>query len=108
MRRFSAMAKYRAFGVILTVLFVIILISACSKDAGPKWKLVGTGDCPGQDIAHSSGPNPDPAKCTDAVRGQTAVCWDTECTYKNIETGSCKGGVSPGRMYTCTGSKHTR
>lgn len=68
-----------------------------------KWKSVGTGDCPGRDIASSKGPNPDPAKCTDTVRGQTAVCWDQVCTYKNIATGSCTGGVNPGRMYTCDG-----
>ena len=66
-----------------------------------KWKSVGTGDCPGRDVSRSSGPNPDPAKCTDNVRGQTAVCWDQVCTYKNIATGSCTGGVNPGRMYTC-------
>jgi hypothetical protein len=65
------------------------------------WQSVGTGDCPGRDIASSTGPNPDPAKCTDAVRGQTAVCWGQSCTYKNIATGSCTGGVNPGRMYTC-------
>jgi hypothetical protein len=65
------------------------------------WRSVGTGDCPGRDVANSAGPNPDPAKCTDNVRGQTAVCWDQGCTYKNIATGSCTGGVNPGRMYTC-------
>ena len=65
------------------------------------WQSVGTGDCPGRDVSNSSGPNPDPAKCTDNVRGQTAVCWDQGCTYKNIATGSCTGGVNPGRMYTC-------
>jgi hypothetical protein len=71
------------------------------------WHSVGTGDCPGRDVASSTGPYPDPAKCNDAVRGQTAVCWDRNCTYKNIQTGSCTGGVNPGRMYTCKPVGHT-
>jgi hypothetical protein len=104
MSRFGTMAGQRAFGVGLTVLFVIILISASAQGAGSNnWQSVGTGDCPGRDVASSKGPNPDPAKCTDAVRGQTAVCWGQGCTYKNIATGSCTGGVNPGRMYTCEG-----
>jgi hypothetical protein len=67
------------------------------------WQSTGTGDCPGRDVSNSSGPNPDPAKCTSAVRGQTAVCWDQSCTYKNIATRSCTGGSNPGRLYTCDG-----
>jgi hypothetical protein len=82
MSRFGTMAGQRAFGVGLAVLFVIILISASAQGAGSNnWRSVGTGDCPGRDIAHSAGPNPDPAKCTDAVRGQTAACWGQGCTY---------------------------
>jgi hypothetical protein len=71
------------------------------------WRSVGTGDCPGRDVANSAGPNPDPAKCTDAVRGQTAVCWGQGCTYKNITTVSCTGGANPGRMYTCATTDRT-
>jgi hypothetical protein len=71
------------------------------------WRSVGTGDCPGRDVANSAGPNPDPAKCTNAVRGQTAVCWGQVCTYKNIATGSCTGGANPGRMYTCATTDRT-
>lgn len=67
------------------------------------WRLVGTGDCPGRDVANSKGPNPDPKKCNRNFKGQTAVCWGTGCTYKNIATESCTGGASPGRMYTCDG-----
>jgi hypothetical protein len=65
------------------------------------WRSVGTGDCPGRDVANTSGPNPDPAKCNAGFAGFTAVCWDNVCTYKNVATGSCTGGASPGRMYTC-------
>ena len=77
-------------------------VAVAMAPEGPgKWQSVGTGDCPGRDIAGSKGPNPDPAKCTDAVRGQTAVCWGHGCTYKSIPTDSCTGGANPGRMYTC-------
>ena len=65
------------------------------------WNSAGTGDCPGRDVANSKGPNPDPSKCTAQFAGFTAVCWSGECTYKNLATGSCTGGASPGRMYTC-------
>ena len=102
MNRFADIAGHRIFGVGLTFLFVIIFISASAQSAGSNnWRLVGTGDCPGRDIAGSTGPNPDPGKCTDAVSGHTAVCWSQGCTYKDIETSSCTGGANPGRMYTC-------
>jgi hypothetical protein len=65
------------------------------------WRSVGTGDCPGSDVAGSQGPNPDGAKCTASFKGYTAVCWGNNCTYKNVVTASCRGGASPGRMYTC-------
>jgi hypothetical protein len=65
------------------------------------WRSVGTGDCPGRDVASSTGPNPDPGKCTAAFAGFTAVCWANNCTYKNVPTAQCTGGVNPGRMYTC-------
>jgi len=66
------------------------------------WKSAGTGDCPGSDVANSTGPNPDPSKCTTQFAGFTAVCWSGGCTYKNLATGSCTGGANPGRMYTCS------
>jgi hypothetical protein len=65
------------------------------------WRGVGTGDCPGRDVASSTGPNPDPGKCTAAFAGFTAVCWANNCTYKNVPTAQCTGGANPGRMYTC-------
>ena len=65
------------------------------------WRPVGTGDCPGNDSAGSTGPNPDPSFCTASYNGFTAVCWSQGCTYKHIATSSCTGGASPGRMYTC-------
>ena len=66
------------------------------------WQSVGTGDCPGHDVAGSSGPNPDGGKCSASFSGFTAVCWANGCTYKNVPTASCTGGANPGRMYTCT------
>jgi hypothetical protein len=94
--------QHRAIGAAFTLSLVIVLSCTSAECAGSNfWQSVGLGDCPGRDIAGSSGPNPDPAKCSDAMQGQTAVCWDHGCTYKNIETGSCKGGANPGRMYTC-------
>jgi hypothetical protein len=69
------------------------------------WQSAGTGDCPGGDVANSKGPAPDPGKCNAQFAGYTAVCWAGECTYKNIAAGSCKGGASPGRMFTCRASR---
>jgi len=69
--------------------------------AGSGWESVGTGDCPGRDVASSTGPAPDPAKCNAAFDGFTAVCWSGACTYKNVVTASCTGGANPGRMYRC-------
>jgi len=90
------------FGVGLALLFVTILTSAWAQGSDSKsWRAVGVGDCPGRDVAESTGPNPDDLKCNEAFLGQTAVCWEQSCTYKNIETGLCVGGASPGRMYTC-------
>ena len=77
--------------------------SSTPADSG-QWQSVGAGDCPGRDVASTTGPNPDPSKCTSAMRGQTAVCWGHGCTYKNIATGACRGGANPGRMYTCGGA----
>ncbi len=36
--------------------------------------------------------------------GNTAVCWSSGCTYKNVATAACTGGANPGQMYTCAGS----
>jgi len=68
----------------------------------PRWRLVTTaGDCPGHDVALTKEPNPDAARCTAAFDGFTAVCWTDGCTYKNVATAGCTGGIRPGRMYTC-------
>jgi hypothetical protein len=69
---------------------------------GGAWQPVGVGDCPGRDVSGSRGPYPEPSKCDASFAGQTAVCWSTGCTYKNVPTGQCSGGASPGQMYTCT------
>ena len=68
---------------------------------GGGWQSVGLGDCPGRDVAGSSGPNPDASKCNASFAGSTAVCWTTGCTYKNVATAACTGGANPGQMYTC-------
>jgi uncharacterized protein (TIGR03437 family) len=74
------------------------------------WTLVtNTGDCSGSDVSSSSGSStPDPAKCTSAFNGYTAVCWPgssswgpNSCTYKNISAASCTGGAHPGSLYRC-------
>ena len=69
--------------------------------ASVSWQPAGVGDCPGRDVAGSGGSRPDPAKCTASFAGNTAVCWASGCTYKNVATASCTGGASPGQMYTC-------
>jgi hypothetical protein len=74
---------------------------------GGGWQSVGLGDCPGRDVAGSSGPSPDPSKCNASFAGNTAVCWMTGCTYKNVATGSCTGGANPGQMYTCAAAPAT-
>ncbi len=68
------------------------------------WQPAGVGDCVGRDVGGSRGSTPDPTKCDANSNGQTAVCWANGCTYKNVATSSCKGGTSPGQMYTCVGS----
>jgi hypothetical protein len=65
------------------------------------WQSAGVGDCPGRDVANSQGPYPDPSKCDASFAGQTAVCWQTGCTYKNVPTRHCAGGTHPGQMFTC-------
>jgi hypothetical protein len=67
------------------------------------WQPVGVGDCPGRDVAGSAGSTPDPSKCDGGFVGNTAVCWSSGCTYKNVATGACNGGANPGQMYTCAG-----
>lgn len=66
------------------------------------WTLVGTGDCPGRDVAGSTGPTPLASKCDAKFAGFTAVCWAGNCTYKNVATAACTGGANPGKMYTCS------
>jgi hypothetical protein len=65
------------------------------------WQASGIGDCPGRDVAGTSGPVPDASKCNASFSGFTAVCWSNACTYKNVKTGQCIGGANPGQMYTC-------
>lgn len=77
-----------------------LLLGMTAAVAGT-WQAVGTGDCPGRDVAGSSGPQPDGAKCSAGFNGYTAVCWSQGCTYKNLPTAACTGGANPGRMYTC-------
>lgn len=81
------------------------LAAACvalSTAAGAgTWRSVGTGDCPGRDVAGSPGAQPEGGRCDAAFAGFTAVCWAHGCTYKNLPTGQCTGGANPGRMYTC-------
>lgn len=72
-----------------------------ARPSPPSWQAVGVGDCPGRDVAGSSGPNPDPGRCNAGFAGQTAVCWATGCTYKSVATAACTGGANPGQMYTC-------
>jgi hypothetical protein len=84
---------------VFVVLAILLCISPVVLAQG--WRSVGTGDCPGRDVAGSRGPTPDPAKCDPNFTGYTAVCWNEGCTYKNLATGSCTGGANPGRMYTC-------
>ena len=69
--------------------------------ASGTWQLVGTGDCPGRDVAGSAGAKPDAGKCNASFAGNTAVCWATGCTYKSVATAACTGGANPGQMYTC-------
>jgi hypothetical protein len=71
------------------------------------WQPVGVGDCPGRDVGGTAGSTPDPTKCDAGFSGQTAICWNNGCTYKNIATASCTGGASPGQMYTCNPSALT-
>lgn len=103
MIRIDKVAGQRFFRGGLAVLFAAILITAWAQAAvSNNWRAVGTGDCPGQDVAESTGPDPDDLKCTDAFLGYTAVCREQSCTYKNIQTASCAGGANPGRMFTCS------
>lgn len=84
---------------------ILFFLGACAVSAhavAEGWQAVGVGDCPGRGVAGTTGPNPDPSKCNASFAGQTAVCWTTSCTYKNVATTSCTSGGNPGRLYTCT------
>ena len=98
-----------------TLVVGLVALAGC----GPTWQKVATGaDCGGNDFAHTiAGSTPEPALCTTALKGKTAVCWDggkfpagaaaecigtqTWCTYKNIAAASCTGGGNPGIVYEC-------
>lgn len=73
-----------------------------SAAAAPgRWELLGTGDCPGRDVASSKGREPEGARCTPEAKGTAAVCWDGGCTYKSIQADACSGGSNPGRLHRC-------
>jgi hypothetical protein len=74
---------------------------AAPAAGGGTWQLVGVGDCPGRDVSGSAGAKPDGAKCNASFAGNTAVCWASGCTYKDVATAACTGGANPGQMYTC-------
>jgi hypothetical protein len=69
---------------------------------------VGLGDCPGRDVAKTTGLAPDPSKCNANFAGQTAICWTSGCTYKSVATAACTGGATPGQMYTCAGASTSK
>lgn len=89
--------------------------SAEGQPAGPwlsEWVLIMTGpaDCTGHDVERIANPAPDPARCTPATAGTTAICWGFAyphpggfegCAYKNIPPAKCQGGPTPGAVYEC-------
>jgi hypothetical protein len=79
-----------------------------ARAGSTEWRSVGRGDCPGRDVKSSTGPEPDPAFCTPEFVGFTAVCWEGNCTYKNVKTEACTGGARPGRMYRCESRSGSR
>jgi caspase domain-containing protein len=84
------------------------------------WKVVGTGDCGGQDVSCSKAARPVTAECNAARLGRIAVCWTRGrnkgypgfpgcqggpkdwCTYKNLAPEQCRGGSNPGQMWVCS------
>jgi hypothetical protein len=80
---------------------LVASLGAGGASAG-SWQPMGIGDCPGHDITTSRAVTPESGKCDTSFAGMTAVCWSTGCTYKNVPTNQCKGGASPGQMYTCS------
>ena len=99
----------------LFLVIVCLLFTAGTSFAGEtSWRYVGTGDCTGMDVGGLTigSPMPDTGRCSSSSKGMTAVCWDgrsfkhygsdkPQCTYKNVNAKSCKGGGSPGHMYEC-------
>jgi len=83
-----------------------VALSAGVASAGA-WQPAGVGDCVGRDVGGTRGPAPDAGKCDASFAGQTAVCWANGCTYKSVQTASCKGGTSPGQLYTCVAGAAT-
>jgi hypothetical protein len=89
-------------GVRITWLLVLLVASSVGRTAAAgAWLPVGIGDCPGHDVAETAGTSPDESRCTASFAGQTAVCRATGCTYKEVATGLCTGGATPGQMYMC-------
>ena len=86
---------------------------------GPEaWVYMDVGDCNGNDKEFTEGTSlPAEGLCPLHLE-RVAVCWDGAkyknasntkkdpslpwCTYKTTTHGQCKGGGTPGWMYTCT------
>jgi hypothetical protein len=81
-----------------------------------KWRYVRAGDCGGQDIQCSAGPEPKNAECNESRLGLTSVCFNGNhqypaftacqgrevwCTYKSVRQSTCVGGGNPGSLYEC-------
>lgn len=82
-------------------LLTLIVISPSYAD----WRLVGEGDCPGQQIQGSAGETPDNALCTTEFAGKTALCFpfvcNPGCQYIDVKTQACQGGTELAKVYTC-------
>ena len=83
------------------------------------WKVVGPGDCGGQDVSCSKAAEPSSSECNAERVGEIAVCWTGGhnkgyptfagcqggpkdwCTYKNVTPEQCRGGSHPGQMWVC-------
>jgi hypothetical protein len=69
------------------------------------WVPVGEGDCPGRAVNGSAGEQPDPAFCTAAFSGKTALCYTRNCNpgceYIDLPTPDCRGGAELADVYTC-------
>jgi hypothetical protein len=111
----GAVLLLAAAGAGLAAYTILRPIPAEGQPTGPwlsEWALIMTGpaDCAGHDVALIANPAPDPARCTPAAAGTTAICWGTAyphpagfegCAYKNISPARCQGGGAPGAVYEC-------